>query len=203
MAFHIPFEHRRQPPVYIGFDLPARQPRPPFNWWGFSGLMTFLLSFGLLSPIALIMSGIGLRRPRRGLAVVGTVLSLFGTGVIALGIAAGVHESRQHVARHHARIHAKQVREQIGASKHILASAEKEIREFKKDNDGMLPSEYSGMLMVVLHQDAWKNELRYDVGEDFCTIRSAGPDGKFDNSDDLTRRVTGKAQEPALIPLEN
>lgn len=203
MAYHIPFEHRRRPPVYIGFDVAARSPRPKFNWWGFGGLMTFLLSFGVLSPIALIMSAIGLRRPRRGLAVVGTVLSLIGTGVIALGIAAGVHDHNQRMAHVHQRQHARLIKTQVADCRQILASAEKDIEEFKAENDGLLPSEYSGMLMMVTHKDSWKNELRYEVGDAYSLIRSAGPDGEFDNDDDVTRRVIGKAQQHTLIPIDH
>ncbi len=90
MAFHIPFEHRQRNrqqygPIYIGFDVPARRPRRQFNWWGFHGLWLSLASFltaGLLSPIPLLISLIGLRKgPGRKMAAAGTIFSVLGTGL--------------------------------------------------------------------------------------------------------------------------
>ena len=34
-------------------------------------------------------------------------------------------------------------------------------------------------------QDGWGHALRYEPGDDFYLVRSAGPDGRFDTADDL------------------
>ncbi len=107
MAYHVPFSQRpsgmsqRRPPIYIGFDEPRNFPRPKFNWWGFNGLFLCLVSFGLLSPITLLISLVGLRRRPRKLAVAGTFFSLVGVGImatIALGCNLGTSTSSTRAA---------------------------------------------------------------------------------------------------------
>ena len=105
MAFHVPFsqrpsgrQHVYQGPIYIGFDEPRLVNRKKFNWWGFNGLFLFFLSLGLLSPITLLISLVGLRRRPRKMAVAGTLFSLIGVGVMAAVITAGVTEMQQREA---------------------------------------------------------------------------------------------------------
>ena len=200
MRCHVPFAHRNRPPgpIYIGFEQPVsiQRRKGKFNWAGFWGLMLALISpitLFLIAPVALLLSLIGLRRAPRGMATVGTVLALGGTTVLSLCLIGAV---REHSHREHLRqqsIVAAENRVLIEQTRETLDLAADEVREFRSDNDNYLPEIQEGMLMTVKFQDGWEQELFYEPVVDGSVIRSAGPDGEFHSSDDLTVDIAGLA----------
>ena len=207
MRYHVPFHQRQnasiqRPPVYIGFDVPAR-PRRRFSWMGFWGFFLCLFSCGILAPITLVMSLLGLRRGVNFFAVAGTLVSgLFVSGMV-LSIIAGIAEERERHARHHRNVQQRVNSTKIDTTNSTLVAVEKEIRQFKTDNDGNLPSPMQGSMLAVEHEDAWGQELRYEPAEDGCLVRSAGIDQKFDTADDLLRHIQGELVDDHRIRLED
>jgi hypothetical protein len=202
MAFHVPFNQRpsgQQPlpgPIYIGFDAPAAGPRRKFNWWGFNGMwMSFasLLTAGFLSPISLLVSLKGLRRPGKKMATVGTLISLAGTALASvIGIAAyNGHQTFQ--AERLARKQATVIKAQVEDVKQTVAVAVTELQEFQADNAGQFPGDVDGNLLVIKYVDPWGESLRFDLEENAATVRSAGPDKKFYTRDDVSKEIKGKS----------
>ncbi len=210
MAFHIPFNQRhsapRREPIYIGFDVPAARPRRNFNWWGFNGMwMSFasLMTAGFFSPIPLLISLVGLRRPGKKMAVVGTLTSLVGIGIavaIVFGsIAAHNHQAQQRKAAKYQKVVQKQVQE----TQSLLAIASEELIEYRDNNNGELPDDIDANILVLKHVDPWGESLRVDAKADHVVVRSAGPDSRFDTNDDVTTKISGKTEHTALLPVQN
>ena len=207
MAIHIPFSQRpsgrqhSQPPVYIGFEQPRRQ-RRPVNWWGVNSVLLFFLSLGALSPITLLMGLKGLRRRPRKTAIVGTLFSLVGVGIMATIVIGIVRHAEQ---RHHQRFLAEQHQinaVQIAETEEQLAFAASEFEEFRDDHEGLLPMDLDGNSLAIKHVDPWGESLRYEVEIDRAVLRSAGPDGNFFSDDDLTYGIEGKTSYQSLLPVE-
>ncbi len=205
MAFHVPFSQRPSgrrtaSPVYIGFEPPRRQ-RPKFNWWGFNGLFLFFASLGFLSPIALLVSVIGLKRRPRKMAIAGTAFSLFGTALIAAGLISIVTQAQQlehkkAMARHH-----RQIAGQVEQGHALLAFAADEFEDYRDENDGRLPSHQDGSALAIKNIDPWEQEVMYNLDADSATLRSAGPDREFFTADDLTYEIDGKTERQPLLPI--
>lgn len=199
MAFHVPFEQRNRKhyrPIYIGFDVPARRPRKKFNWWGFNGLWLSLASFlsaGLLSPIPLLISLVGLRKgPGRKMALAGTFFSILGTGLFLSIVFGSIsHEKHQHYV---AKLKQQKlvVANQVETTESMIAVASQELEEYRDSNDGNLPNWIDCNMLMIKHEDPWGKSLRFDAdADDWGTLRSAGPDFEFDSADDLTQRIEG------------
>ncbi|HMO14253.1 MAG TPA: DUF4190 domain-containing protein [Pirellulaceae bacterium] len=208
-----------EPPIYIGFDQASQPPvyyvpvnrgqarpyyqvspvmvrqRTPFNWSGFTG---FLLSLAspftafLLAPLALIFSVRGLRRPRRGFAVTGALFSAIGTAILGMMIIFGVREHQQHRMAQVQSMRQRVVKVQIAETNTVIESAVAELLKYRELHDGELPDGVEGNVLAIQYIDAWKNELRYEPSEKHALIRSAGPDGIFDTSDDMVSKVEGE-----------
>jgi len=204
MAYHVPFNQRHSAqhsgPVYIGFDVSAPTPRPAFNWWGFHGMwmsLASLLTAGFLSPISLIISLIGLRRPGKIMATLGMLTSLGGIAIASLIVLAGLaarHEFVQHQIE-------KTVSRQVVETKALLATAASEIVEFRDSHAGQLPDEIDANMLVIKHVDPFGESLRFEAEDGFGVVRSAGPDRKFDSADDVTKRIDGKTDRKSGLPL--
>lgn len=213
MAFHVPFNQRPSGrtsipgPIYIGFDVPAPLPRRKFNWWGFNGMwMSFasLVTAGFLSPIPLLISLIGLRRPGKIMASIGLMISLLGT---AMATFIGVHaynHSQDHAKRQRAAQVAALNQRHVEETKELLVMAVDEVQQYQQHNDGFFPGDIDGNMLVIKYVDPWGNALRFDLESDHAYIRSAGPDGKFDSSDDVFEKLEGKSgwAEQPLLTLE-
>lgn len=206
MAIHVPFSQRpsgqqQVQPIYIGFEQPRRK-RKKVNWWGTFSVVLFFLSLGLLSPITLLMGLTGLGRKPRRVAVAGTVLSLFGIGVMAAVTFLAVrHEKMEQYHRQLSsigRVNQFKVVETQG----LLAEAASEFEEFRDSHQGQLPLDLDGNALAIKHVDPWQNELRYEVGNDGATLRSSGPDTQFFTNDDVTYRMEGKTEYEPLLPVE-
>ncbi len=197
MAYHVPFDQRHSAqhsgPVYIGFDVPAPTPRPAFNWWGFHGMwMSFasLMSAGFLSPISLMVSLMGLRRPGKAMATLGALTSLVGIAIATVIVLAAM-TARHQIVQH--RIE-KTISRQVAETKALLTAAASEIIEFRDDHAGELPDEIDANMLVIKHVDPFGESLRFDAEQGYGIVRSAGPDRKFDSADDVTKRVDGKTE---------
>ncbi len=210
MAFHIPFEQRRQGgPIYIGFDAPRPipvRPRKAWNWWAFFGfpfsLFALVFTLGILSPIALVINLLALRKRPRKLATAGTVLSLIGSGLLAVFVVANVSdEMHQHHSRKRAVVrHA--VNQQVKKTTAIMETAQKELEEYRDGHEGVLPSDIDGCMLMIKHTDTWGQSLRFEEAPNFGMLRSAGPDRMFDTGDDLTSKIEGKTNRRTLLPVD-
>lgn len=213
MAFHVPFSQRASgrgnptasnpyQPVYIGFNEPTSRPRKKFNWWGFNGLFLFFLSLGILSPVTLLVSMMGLRRRPRKMAVAGTLFSLAGVGVMSAIALAGYAEHREHQQQRAERQYQRSIATQVRQTEKTILHAVVDVEDARDDSSGVLPADIDGNLIVIEHTDAWDTMLRYETEDDHSIIRSAGPDRKFDTRDDLTSRVDGQPNEQPLLPVD-
>ena len=215
MAFHVPFNQRasarRNPqPIYIGFDIPTEVPvevvRPKFNWWGFNGMwLSFasLLSAGFLSPVPLLISLVGLRRPGKKMATVGTFTSMAGIVLATTLVLGSIVAHKQHKERRAAAHYRQVVSEQIHDTEMMLVIAGEEITTYRDENKGKLPSDMDGNLLVIKHIDPWGQSLRFEIDKDHGIIRSAGPDGRFNNRDDVSVRIDGQPVDTApLLPMD-
>lgn len=217
MAFHVPFNQRTRPhdnALYIGFDEPRQQQyrqqqiyrrNSKSNGFGVGGFVLSIVSIftgGLLAPIALIVSLIGLRKSPRGFATAGTIVSsmtLFFIGLAVAGATLGEKFAHDHHHHRHQRIHAhNQYKAQALKTQTQLAEAAALIRDYRSENSGEIPEGIEGNKMLVQSGavDAWKNELRYEVNELedssaslIAVIRSAGSDQKFYTNDDIYTRI--------------
>lgn len=153
------------------------------NAMGITGLIVSilgLLTCGLLSPVGLLFSLIGLARRPRGEAVAGTIIGGLGTlavvAVIGFFVLSGV-----------AITEAARFAEANSKTQAAFAAAESEIEQFRFDN-GSLPGGIEGNKLVLQYDDGWETGLRYEPDGNNYRIRSAGPDQEFDTGDDLLAR---------------
>ena len=202
MAYHIPFNqrNRRPPVVYIGFETPTQ--RRKFNWWGFNGFWMSIGAFftaGLLSPISLLVSMKGLKQKHRKMAVAGTVLSLAGTGLFVALLFGSVSDKahRKYVAK--LRLHNARVHKQVVETTALLDKVAGGLIGYREDHNGELPNWVDGNVLSIQYTDSWGKELRFDAEGDYAILRSAGPDGEFDNDDDVQCKVMGKTDNDATM----
>lgn len=200
---HTPYDLRDQDVLYIG---PNQQPcsqrgscshRRKSNGWGVAGfiasLVALFFTLGLLSPIGLILSFIGLFKRPRGLAFVGFLLGLAGTLFwtgIGYAIIAGLNN---HAENYHQQ-------QQRMATMTQIDQALEEMKAYQAET-GQIPDGIEGNKIAVQRKDAWKNYLRYDIFNDHATISSAGSDGDFGTDDDIVRHWrVGKAAVARVYP---
>ncbi len=209
MPLHVPFNQPASAnpnavgPIYIGFE-PSQPPKRKFNWWGFNGMwisVASLMTAGFLSPVPLLISLVGLRRPGKKMALTGTLISLAGV-VLATSLVAGVIAS----ARHHqhaclAARHQAALRQEIKQTQSLLSLAREELVVYRDENQGELPNDIDANILVIKHIDPWGESLRYDAEINHGVVRSAGPDRKFDSSDDVVSKVEGSTDRAALLDL--
>lgn len=213
MAFHIPFEHRKQgTPVYIGFDAPQAipvvvRPRKAWNWWAFFGfpfsLFALIFTVGFLSPIALVINLIALQKRPRKLATAGTVVSLLGSALLATFVVAQVSDGMH---RHHSEKRAvaqRIINQEIKRTTGIMSVAQQELEEYRDNHDGFLPTDIDGCMLMIKHKDTWGKSLRFEEAPESGMLRSAGPDQTFDTNDDLTSKIDGKTNRRTLLPVSN
>lgn len=156
-------------------------PKPPTNGFGVAGFTVGILglfTFGLLSPIGLILSFIGLFKKPRGFAAAGFAMSLVGVGFI------GTVTALPFVAhRHHQMARVDEANQQV--TRNAIRSAISEIEHSRQTGPSDNLDGFQGNAVTVQYRDAWGNELRFDERNDGFAVRSAGPDQNFDTADDL------------------
>jgi hypothetical protein len=175
---------------YAGKTYQAVGFRPrPSNAMGVAGLIISILALiftcGLLSPIGLLLSLIGLFRRPRGEAIAGTIIGGIGTLAVVsvLAFVVLVSSSAVNAARH---------AESRKITHQAMAAAELDVEEFRFQH-GSLPAGIEGNKIVLQHHDGWDTSLRFEPDGDLYRIRSAGPDREFDTRDDI---LTGRADGP-------
>lgn len=160
------------------------------NGLGVAGFVLSLVGFiscGLLSPLAVILSAVGLRKEPRGLAVAGLTLGLLGSmwmvlGGLAcagtiLGIGAGIEAVDRTIARVDTLQAVRDVRTAISAYESARGGLPRQA-------DWRSAAKEYGASTIV---DGWDNELRYKkLRAREYEVRSAGEDGEFDTADDIT-----------------
>lgn len=192
-----------KPPVYAEFKRPKRK----FNWWGFHGLWLSLLSLmsaGFLSPLSLLISVNGMRRKKgpRKAAAAGAAISLFGIVLAGLIVSSFVRSNYQHQQRLKNRKMAVRLADQKRNAKKLVATAIKELEQYRESHQGFLPSVIDSNMLVIKHTDPWGEELRFDLRKDDGVVRSAGPDMIFETPDDVVTPVEGEIEtESALLQL--
>ena len=134
-------------------------------------LVGLILTCGILCPVGLILSLIGIFRQPRGFAVAGTVIGAGGSLVavfFGLGLAIAILFGTNMIK-----------------SIQVMTEAAEEVEAYQEEK-GSLPDDVTGQGLMKNEQDAWGTEIRYRrVSEDKFEIRSAGMDGEFGTGDDL------------------
>lgn len=155
--------------------------------WGFGiSLFGLLMTFGLLCPLGLLLSFLGLFSKKRGIAIAGTIIGGIGTGIVAVGVGSIAMAAN---AMHHYQVEVPKIQE----TRQILDTACVEIETYRQENN-QLPEGIEGNKLVLKFEDAYGNAVRYEPEENGkFAIRSAGIDGKFDTRDDLRILNTERA----------
>jgi type II secretory pathway pseudopilin PulG len=155
------------------------------------GLIGFILSLvgfiscGTLSPIALILSCIGLRKEPKGLAIAGLVISILGTiELILVAIYISAVAAIFATCAGAMGIAAQEIQKE-SETRAAIRSAEEEIESYYETN-GEYPDDATGNQRIEQFRDGYGNQLRYTLEEDGYDLRSAGADSEFDTFDDRT-----------------
>ena len=137
------------------------------------------------------MSLIGLRKGANFFSVAGTVLSSLALAGMGIGILGTAVEEKQMAAERVVRIERIKNDKLAQKSHEMIRQAEDDIREFREQNDSMLPGPNRGLMLVIQHKDAWGQPLSYEVDSEGAKLVSAGADQQMGTSDDLIRRIVG------------
>jgi len=156
---------------------------PPPNNLGLAGFITSILGLvtcGVLAPVGLLLSLIGLFKQPRGFAIAGTIIGIIGSvflalvgvsivlGVLGLGAAAKFLKETATTHEQAMKLYAEleQQRATAGA--------------------GATISSTTASALAAKYNDGWGTPLRAQVASGNVTIISAGRDKKFDTDDDLS-----------------
>ena len=161
---------------------------PPANNLGLAGFITSILglvSCGVLSPVGLLLSLIGLTKRPRGFAIAGTVIGVIGTVFLALvgvgivlgilGIGAGVKALKEYASTHeqamklYAELEQRQAQGGTGTGATTAPTLDATTAN----------------ALAAKYNDGWGTPLRAEVAAGVFTIVSAGRDKSFDTKDDL------------------
>lgn len=162
-------QQRGTGPPHFDRHPPQPWPRPrrsnALGLLGFASSLLGVLTCGTFSPVALILSLIGLVKSPRGYAFAGSVISAIGTGVFLTLFSWGFYGGF--------------------VTAITLEEAAAEIDAWRADT-GEPPDNATGMSLIAHQRDAWNRELQYSRNWMGYEIRSAGVDGEFHTLDDHT-----------------
>lgn len=159
-----------------------------------------LFTAGFASPVPLLISLVGLRRPGKKMASVGTFVSALGVA-LATTIVVGSVVSHNHriEARQMARYH-KIVKKQIAETNEMIAIAAIEIDEFRDDVVDESRFDIEANMLILHHVDPWGESLRFELNDEDGLVRSAGPDKAFNTGDDVTLDLAqSESEAPATV----
>jgi hypothetical protein len=174
--------------------------QPASNGLGMAGFIVSLVGFvvtgGVLCPIGFILSLIALSRPPRGFAIAGTIIGAIGTivpvviflifGAAAISFCSCLSFLGNTAAR-------------MSATETALKTAETRVESFRAPG-ARLPDDAAGDALVRTLNDGWEHPLHYRrLAATRFEVRSAGPDGVLDNSDDLVETAAVPAAPPARL----
>lgn len=171
-----------QPQAY--YDQP-----PPTNALGIAGFVVSLsgmvVTFGLICPIGLVLSLIGLLKSPRGYAIAGSIIGVLGSilGTLTVLVMAGVIETGLFASS--SSYYSPTLMAQDNASSLIDTHF--------TNNQDTLPDEPTGNALITGYTDEWNNNLKYIPTQGSTTdyaISSAGEDGLFGTLDDITQNYT-------------
>lgn len=164
----------------VGFqNMPPARPRPT-NGLGLAGFIVSLVGFFLgcvLCPVGLLLSLIALFKAPRGFAIAGVILGLIGSIIPALvlfffgfAIITAISLGKPGFATIIAQQEARQRIDTLAAAA-----------------GNALPEDAEGDLAIGGKMDGWGHPFRYRrLGATQFEIRSAGPDGILETSDDFS-----------------
>jgi len=149
---------------------PEAPPRPSGNGIGIAGfvisLVGLILTCGVLCPVGLIFSLVGLGRQPKGLAIAGTVIGGIGSLLLVIGVLSVATRWQE-------------VWTQIE-----FAMADVPLKAHH-DQHGKYPDDEEGRKILDDLHDGWDHPLHYERTETGYKLESAGPDGILGNGDDL------------------
>ena len=194
----VPPQPAAQPPVtHVTVQHPAS------NNLGLAGFITSLLgliSCGVLAPIGLILSLIGLTKRPRGFAIAGTVIGVIGSiflvvagltivaGLTGLGVAGKM--LKDYADSHET---ARKVYLQLDQQRKAGGTA---------GAGGAALTTTAANAVAAQHNDPWGTPLKAEVAADgTITIITAGRDKKFDTKDDIRfDELMLQSTSPATMP---
>jgi hypothetical protein len=153
---------------------------PPPNNLGLAGFIISILgliSCGVLAPIGLIVSLIGLTKRPRGFAIAGTIIGIIGSVFLALvgvGIVLGL------LGLGAAAKHLQEV-----ATTHEQAMKLYVDLDQQRQRGGAALDATAANAVAARYNDGWGTPLRAVVAGDAIDILSAGRDKQFDTDDDV------------------
>jgi hypothetical protein len=148
---------------------------------GFVVSVIGILTCGLLAPVGLLLSLLGLLKRPRGLAAAGTVMGLLGTfwlGLIGSLLVCGVKRLEPLAERLTGEFL------QAQATLTVVAQAAQDVDVYRNEQ-GDWPVEKIGQELVGRYQDAYGTALRYTRVGEMVLILSAGADREFATPDDV------------------
>ncbi|MBC22459.1 MAG: hypothetical protein CMJ32_00885 [Phycisphaerae bacterium] len=167
----------QQPPTDPGYVI---RPEDESNTIGLIGLILSILGLllgGVLSPISLILSVVGLFKPRNGTAIAGLIISIVGClSLVAIVMIMLLGIMMPSVA---------QARKMAHNNK-TISMCQQVIMGYKAEHGGALPSdeEANENLLTGISMQQF-TDIRYEfLGPDRYELRFAGKDGQHGTSDD-------------------
>lgn len=165
---------------------------PPTNALGIAGFVVSLsglvVTFGLICPIGLLLSLIGLGKSPRGYAIAGSIVGVLGSilGTLTVLVIAGVIETGLFASNYY-----------YGSSQtsYTIDYASDEIDLYFRENGDTLPDEPTGNALITSYQDEWNYNLFYEISTGASadyTITSMGPDGVLHTADDIVQFYTAQ-----------
>jgi hypothetical protein len=160
-------------------------PEKQSNGIGTAGFIVSLVAVptcGVLSPVALVLSLLGLKKRPNGLAIAGTVIGAVGTVWLAL-VGVGMVM---------AFLGLKKVAKETGGDVPTTVAMGGAMAAIIShvSQDGKLPESAAGNALIAEFKDSAGRALRYEPSGQNFVIRGAGKDGVFDTPDDVTMQST-------------
>src|SRR5688500_14520883 len=157
-------------------------PRTTLGVVGFVFSLLGVLTYGLLAPVGLLLSLLGLFRRLRGFATAGTVISLLATlwlGAVGAAVVTGITRLEplvEHMAG------------EFGQGLATVAAVSQASQDVlrHRDQQGDWPDDKVGQELVGQYQDAYGTALRYTRVGELALIISARADREIDTADDVS-----------------
>lgn len=176
----------QQPSFQQPTPRPSQAPRQdnPLGLTGFIISLVGLVLCGIPSIIGIIVSGLGLKKEPKGFAIAGLLIGVF--GLIELGLVGFLAYSTYQLAgQAGGAIRKAATQGQLSSDAFVIGEQWEET--------GTLPTQAEGDELVSGSRDIYANSIRYETDGITFSLRSAGPDGVFDNEDDI---IVGPFEDP-------
>jgi hypothetical protein len=152
-----------------------------------------LIACGALSPLGLVVSGLGIFRVPKGTATAGVVFGLLGTLYLA-GAGTLLVADEMDLFTPPAEQEKRREERSIARVEEATAIIAKHVAA-----NGSAPTTEQGSRMIAGFVDGWGRSIHYlnegsRDGKDFL-ITSPGPDGEYGNHDDITNKSLAKQRE--------